>query len=144
MKKTRIGRAGTALTLGALAAMALTGCVTPAASEEENVSAACAALAELDAALTAAESDLADAETVGDLRTIRETVTAAYTEADSALDAVAADRAEALSDSWQGFLDAATDIDGDASLDDARASLVEEARDVAQTRQEAAADLKCE
>lgn len=136
--------AGVVATLSALSIMTLAGCTAPAATEEDNVTAACVALDDLAAALTTAESDLGEAETVGDLRTIRESVAAAYDEAGSALDAVAADRAQALTDSWEKFLDSATAIDSETSLADARDSLVEEARDVAQTRQDTATDLECE
>jgi hypothetical protein len=143
-KKKNLRHAGVVVTFSALSIMTLAGCTASAATEEDNVTAACVALDDLAAALTTAESDLGEAETVGDLRTIRESVAAAYEEADSALDAVAADRAQALTDSWEKVLDSAKAIDSDTSLADARDSLVEEARDVAQTRQDTATDLECE
>lgn len=142
--KKNLRYAGVIVTLGALSVVTLAGCAAPAATDEDNVAAACVALDDLATALTTAESDLGEAETVGDLRTIRESVAAAYEDADTALDAVAADRAQALTDSWEKFLDSATAIDSDTSLADARDSLVEEARDVAQTRQDTATDLECE
>lgn len=132
------------LGLSAFGLLALSGCAGPTASDEDNVAAACSALGDLERTLTTAEADLAEANTVEDLRMVRKSVATAYSEADKAVDAVAANRSEALRESWQKLIDSATEIDSDTTLEDARDSLLEEARDVAQKREEAAADLECE
>lgn len=125
-------------------AAGLVGCSPTEQSDEDNVVAACAALAKLDAVLSDASTGLAEADTAGDLRAIREEVSEVYTEAAAAVDAVANDRGESLKDAWTAFADGVSAVDEDTVLEDARASLVEEARAVSEARQLASSDLACD
>ncbi|MBL3700773.1 hypothetical protein [Leucobacter luti] len=142
MNTTHRGLAAAAL-VGALSLAGLTGCAASGPSEQENAAAACTALADYDATLTAAAADLSEATTVGELRDIRETVAAAHEAADEALGAVADDRAEALQGAWSTFSEQLQSVDDDASLADARDSLVEDARALAGARETAESGLNC-
>jgi hypothetical protein len=121
----------------------LTGCA-PDAAPEENTASACAALEQLNSAVEAAKSDLSSAETMGDLRDIRESVSEAYTEAESALDRVAADRADQLAESWSALSEEVEGVSDDAAVADARESLIEEFRELGEARQVAQSDLECD
>lgn len=136
-------RSITSVLLCALAIASLTGCA-PDAAPEENTASACAALEQLNSAVEAAKSDLSSAETMGDLRDIRESVSEAYTEAESALDRVAADRADQLAESWSALSEEVEGVSDDAAIADARESLIEEFRELGQARQDAQSDLECD
>lgn len=137
-------RVGAAVLLGVVGATGLLGCSSDRTTDEEHVSAACTALTDLESVLTGASAELADVRTVGELRTIRENVRGAYDEANSSLGEVAEDRAEALEDAWHKFRDEATSVEDEAAVTDARDSLVEEARALADARQTAQSGLACE
>ncbi|WP_336791062.1 hypothetical protein [Gordonia malaquae] len=113
-------------------------------TSEENVTAACTALSELKSTLDSASSDMKTATTVGELRTIRESIVAAYDKADAAVEDVADDQANALTDAWTTFTKNASAVGDDASLAQARDTMVAEAQSFARTRDEVQAELSCQ
>lgn len=138
------GRIGTAALLGAVSVTALVGCSSNDQDPAEHEAAACAALTDLDSVLATASSELANVQTVGELRTVRENVRSAYEEADSALDKVAEDRVESLQQAWDTFRDETSSVDDDTELTDARDSLLEEVRALADARSQAQSGLSCD
>lgn len=138
------GHIGTAALLGAVSVTMLVGCSSNDQDSAEHEAAACAALTNLDSVLATASNELADVQTVGELRTVRENVRSAYEEADSALDRVAEDRAESLQQAWNTFRDETSSVDDDTELTDARDSLLEEARALAVARSQAQSGLSCD
>lgn len=136
-------RVGAAVLLGVVGATALVGCSSDDEVEQEHTAEACTALSNLDSVLTTASSELAEAQTVGDLRNIRESVQSAYDEADAAVEKVAEDRTDSLRKAWDDFRDEVASVDDEAAVTDARDSLVEEARALADARQSAQSELAC-
>lgn len=132
-----------AVVLGVLTTAGIAGCA-PQPSQEENVTAACDALASLETTIDSASTELEQATTVGEVRDIRDRVVAAYEEADRALDAVASDRAEAVQDAADAFTNELGDVDDDATISDTRDRLLEEAKSFQDARADAAAELSCD
>ena len=142
MNTTHRSLAATAL-IGALSLAGLSGCASSGPSEAENAAVACTALADYDATLKTAATDLSKATTVGELRKIRDRVAASHDSAEDALSTVADDRAEALQGAWSRFSEQLQAIDDDTSLSDARESLVDDAQALADARETAEAGLNC-
>ncbi|KQQ65346.1 hypothetical protein [Microbacterium sp. Leaf320] len=142
MNRTRVFTA--AIVVGVLTTVGMTGCAPAAPSQEENVTAACAALQTLEMTIDEASADLQQASTVGEVRDIRDRVVTAYDIANAALDEVASDRADAVQEAGEAFTEALGDVDDETEISDARDGLVEEAKSFQDARTAALADLSCE
>jgi len=119
--------------------LALGACSGSSAEKEE---AACDSYATFADAVSQLDT-LDKSSSVDEINAVRDDVATAYEDFRADLDEVAEDRAEALEDAWTEFRKAVDDIDGDATVPEAAASLQEEVSAIQSARAEAAEELSC-
>ncbi|MGP4032745.1 hypothetical protein [Pseudarthrobacter sp. 1C304] len=132
-----------AITLAAAIAL-LSGCSTPAANTpQENESQACAATKAYASALTSFKDSLTPTSTVDQVKEAREQVAKAHEDLLKASEAVAEDRVDAVKEAENKFSAAVRDIPDDATLAQARASLLDEAANVQAALSDLGTSAKC-
>lgn len=122
----------------------LTACTSsPVDAEESASTAACESLQELSTNVQTLQDALGSEMNVGELRDLRETVKDSYESVTAALSDVEAARMKQLTDAWKELDTAIGDLDENASLPDAAASLTEETRLVAESARHLNSELTC-
>ncbi|MGN0063927.1 MAG: hypothetical protein ACI379_06770 [Nocardioides sp.] len=121
------------------AALLLTGC---SESTEEKEAAACESYQAYAEAVARLDT-LDQASSVDEIADVRDDVKAAHETLVEDLEAVADDRDDQLVAAWEAFGKAVDDIDGDATVPEAAASLSEEVAAIRAAREQVAADLTC-
>lgn len=134
-----------AVSLTALAALGLT--LTACSDSDEDAAAneadACSAIDTFQTEV-AKIGTLTPESSVDEIRAVREDIQGAYRELVTELDDVADDRYVELDKAYDAFNDSVDDLDDDATLTEALASLQEEAATVRDAEAAVADDLECD
>lgn len=128
--------------LPAVVATAILGLSACSESTEEKEAAACDAYANFQEAVAGLDT-LTPESTVDEISSAREDAATAYEDLENAADEVAESRSGELEDAIEALEDAIKDIDGDATVPEAAASLREEVDAVRTARDDLAAELSC-
>lgn len=110
---------------------------------EEHEAHACEAISNFSVDVGEARTLLASSPTVGEIRDMRAELQVSYAEVADALTEVTNDRVRALEEAWAQFDAAVADVEPDATVPEAVASLQEEIADVERAEQDLRAGLEC-
>jgi hypothetical protein len=127
----------------AAAALLLAACGPDSPAEQGPSGQACQDLAAYREALTGLADTLAPGATADEVRAAREEAGAAREDAVDSLAAVAEDDIDEVNQAWDALETAFAEVDDDATLAEAAASLKDEAQGVVEATEGLATDLSC-